>query len=166
MLHYHDFPLHATGTLPPKLVTLPEILAFAEQFDPQPMHLDETAAAASLLGGIAASGWHTCAMLMRMMCDGFLLKTASMGSPGLNEVRWLKPVMPGDTLLATWTVTEARVSASDPGRGIVTLFCDVTRQADGESVMTGEYVHFIGVGEDGTRDSGLGTRKGSGADGG
>ena len=147
MLHYHDFPLGRTGALPPKLVTLPEVLAFAEQFDPQPMHLDPAAAAASLLGGVAASGWHTCAMLMRMMCDGFLLNAASQGSPGLKEVRWLRPVLPGDTLEASWIVTGARVSASDPGRGIVTLFYEVTRQADGEAVMTGEYVHFIGVGD-------------------
>jgi acyl dehydratase len=148
MLHFHDFPLGHSGTLPSKLVTRNEVIAFATEFDPQPMHLDEAAAAASLLGGIAASGWHTCAMLMRMMCDGFLLDTASMGSPGLKEVRWLKPVLPGDTLQATWIVTEARVSASDPKRGILTLFYEVTRQSDGASVMTGEYVHFVGVGEE------------------
>ena len=145
MLHYHDFPLGRTGTLPPKRVTRNEVIAFAREFDPQPMHLDDSAAAASLLGGIAASGWHTCAMLMRMICDGFMLETASQGGPGVKEVRWLKPVLPGDTLEASWTVVEARRSASDPGRGIVTLFYEVTRQADGEAVMTGEYVHFVGV---------------------
>jgi acyl dehydratase len=145
MLHYHAFPAGTTGTLPPKLVTREEVIAFALEFDPQPMHLDETVAAASLLGGIAASGWHSCAMLMRMICDGFLLDTASMGSPGLKEVRWLKPVMPGDVLDATWTVRDARLSVSRPGCGIVSIVYEVTRQADGESVMTWEYVHFMGV---------------------
>ena len=153
MLHYHDFPLGSTGTLPPKRVTRNEVIAFAKEFDPQPMHLDASAAAASLLGSVAASGWHTCAMLMRMICDGFMLEAASEGGPGVNEVRWLKPVLPGDWLEATWTVTGARVSASHPGRGIVTLFYDVTRRSDGDSVMTAEYVHFIDVGN---RDEGTG----------
>ncbi len=145
MLTFSSFPPGATGTLPPKLVTLPEVLDFAAEFDPQPMHLDPSVAAASLLGGIAASGWHSCAMLMRMICDGFLNDTASMGSPGVKDVRWLKPVMPGDVLCASWTVLDARLSASRPGCGIVSMFYEVTRQQDGEAVMTWEYVHFVGV---------------------
>ncbi len=147
MHHLSSFPTGATGTLPPKLVTLPEVLAFAAEFDPQPMHLDTRAGAASLLGGVAASGWHSCAMLMRMICDGFLLDTASMGSPGLNEVRWLKPVMPGDTLTATWRVLESRVSASRPEMGVVRMFYDVRRD-DGKTVMTWDCVHLVAIERD------------------
>ena len=144
MLHFSSFPPGHTGTLPPKTVTRDEVLAFAREFDPQPMHLDEAAAAKSLLGGIAASGWHSCAMLMRMICDGFLLDTASMGSPGLEEVRWMKPVMPGDVLTATYTVKEARLSKSRPDMGIVRMLYEMKRQ-DGETVMTWDCTHFVGV---------------------
>ena len=143
MLTFSAFPPGHTGTLPPKTVTRDEVLTFAREFDPQPMHLDEAAAAKSLLGGIAASGWHSCAMLMRMICDGFLLDTASMGSPGLEEVRWIKPVMPGDVLTATYTVKEARLSKSRPDMGVARMFYEVMRQ-DGETVMTWDCTHFIG----------------------
>ena len=142
MLHFEDFPVGQTRTLPPKRVTREEVIAFAAAFDPQPMHLDEAAAAKTLLGGIAASGWHTCAMLMRMICDGFLNDTAGLGSPGLSEVRWLKPVRPGDTLTASYRVTEARVSKSRPGLGVCRLVYDVARN-DGETVMTWDCTHFF-----------------------
>jgi acyl dehydratase len=142
MLTFSDFPVGATGTLPPKLVTREEVQAFAREFDPQPMHLDEAAAAKTLLGGIAASGWHSCAMLMRMICDGFLNNSAGMGSPGLSEVRWLKPVRPGDTLTATYAVAEARISKSRPDMGVCRFLYDVKNQ-DGVSVMTWDCVHFF-----------------------
>ena len=79
-------------------VTREATLAFARDFDPQPFHLDDAAAAASLFGRLAASGWHTFAMAMRMMCDAYLLESSSLGSPGIDNLRWLKPVYPGDTL--------------------------------------------------------------------
>jgi acyl dehydratase len=142
MLHFEDFPVGRTGTLPAKRVAREEVLAFAGEFDPQPMHLDEAAAAKSLLGGIAASGWHTCAMLMRMICDGFLLETASLGSPGIAEVRWLKPVMPGNILTATWEVTEARRSKSKPEMGICRIAYRVNRE-DGVPVMTWDATHLL-----------------------
>jgi acyl dehydratase len=83
------------------------------------MHLDEEAARASMLGGLAASGWHTCAIMMRMMCDWFVLDSASMGAPGVDEVKWLKPVRPGDALTLKRTVRDTRVSASRPEMGFV-----------------------------------------------
>ena len=142
MLTFASFPAGATGTLPSKLVTRDEIVAFAREFDQQLFHLDEAAAAKSLLGGLSASGWHTCAMLMRMIWDGFLKDTASMGSPGLKEVRWLKPVRPGDTLTATYTVPEARLSKSRPGMGVCRFLYDVKNQ-DGATVMTWDSTHFF-----------------------
>ena len=142
MLLFSSFPAGLTGTLPPKLVTRDETIAFARQFDPQPMHLDHAAAAKSMLGGIAASGWHTCAMLMRMIWDGYLHDAAGLGSPGLKEVRWLKPVKPGDTLTASYAVTEARLSRSMPGVGITQIFYDLRNQ-DGASVMTWDCTQFF-----------------------
>ncbi|MGD9869299.1 MAG: MaoC family dehydratase [Hyphomicrobiales bacterium] len=142
-LYWEDFPEGHTGALGPKLVTREEIIAFAAEFDPQPFHLDEAAARDTMLGGLAASGWHTCAMLMRMMCDGYLLDATSLGSPGLDEVRWMKPVRAGDTLTATYTVREARASGSRPAVGICKLFYDVKNQK-GDTVMTWDCTQFFG----------------------
>src|ERR1700746_3370131 len=88
-LTFEDFPVGRFGTFGPRHVSREEIVAFAAEFDPQPMHLDEAAAATTMLGGLAASGWHLCSLMMRMMFDGFISRTASMGSPGVTEVRWL-----------------------------------------------------------------------------
>lgn len=130
-LTLEDFPPGRLGTFGPRHVTREDILAFAAEFDPQPMHLDEEAAKRSMLNGLSGSGWHLCSLMMRMMCDGFLDRTASMGSPGVNEVRWLAPLRPGDDLLLDVEVTEARVSKSRPDTGIVT-FKSVVRNAGGE----------------------------------
>ena len=130
-LTLEDFPPGRLGTFGPRHVTREDILAFAAEFDPQPMHLDEEAAKRSMLNGLSGSGWHLCSLMMRMMCDGFLGRTASMGSPGVNEVRWLAPLRPGDDLLLDVEVTEARVSKSRPDTGIVT-FKSVVRNAGGE----------------------------------
>ncbi len=134
-LHFEDFPPGNIAEFGPRSVTREEIIAFAAEFDPQPMHLDEEAARASMLGGLAASGWHTCAILMRMIYDGFLFESVSMGAPGVDEVRWLAPVRPGDTLTMRRTVLDARVSRSKPDRGFVTLQFEVFNQA-GRCVMT------------------------------
>jgi acyl dehydratase len=96
-----------------------EIIDFAVQFDPQPFHIDPQAAAKSIYGGIIASGWHTCGKMMRLVTDGLLNHSASMGSPGLDEVRWIKPVYPGDVLTMRYVVQEVRPSKSKPDRGIV-----------------------------------------------
>src|SRR6266849_5146837 len=86
MLTFEDFPPGHFGTYGPRRVTREEILAFAAEFDPQPMHLDEEAASRSMLQGLSASGWHLCSLMMRMLCDGYIGRTASLGSPGVNEV--------------------------------------------------------------------------------
>jgi acyl dehydratase len=130
-LTFEDFPSGRLGTFGPHHVSREDILAFAAEFDPQPMHLDEEAAKRSMLNGLAGSGWHLCSIMMRMMFDGFIGRTASMGSPGVNEVRWLAPLRPGDDLLLDIDVTEARLSRSRPATGIVTFKATV-RNAGGE----------------------------------
>jgi len=129
-LTLEDFKLGHFGRFGPRHVTREEILAFAAEFDPQPMHLDDEAAKRSLLGGLAGSGWHLCSIMMRMMFDCFIGRTASLGSPGVNELRWLAPFRPGDDLTLDIDVTEARVSQSRPQTGIVT-FHGVVRNAAG-----------------------------------
>ena len=130
-LTFEDLPPGRLGTFGPRRVTREEILAFAAEFDPQPMHLDEAAAQRSMLKGLSGSGWHLCSVMMRMMFDGFIGRTASLGSPGVNEVRWLVPLRPGDELTLDVDVIEARVSNSRPETGIVT-FKGSMRNARGE----------------------------------
>ena len=121
MLTFEDFQPGHFGTFGPRHVTREEILAFAAEFDPQPMHLDEEAASRSMLKGLSGSGWHLCSLMMRMMVDGFVGRSASLGSPGVDEVRWVAPLRPGDDLTLEIEVVEARVSRSRPQIGIVTL---------------------------------------------
>ena len=132
-LTFEDFPPGRFGSFGPRHVTREEILAFAAEFDPQPMHLDEAAASQSMLKGLSGSGWHLCSIMMRMLCDGFVGRTASLGSPGVNEVRWLAPLRPGDDLMLEVDVMEARDSRSRPDTGIVTLKSTV-RNAAGEAL--------------------------------
>ncbi len=129
-LTFEDFLPGHFGTFGPRHVTREEILAFAAEFDPQPMHLDEEAAQHSMLQGLAGSGWHLCSIVMRMMVDGFMGRTASLGSPGVDELRWLAPLRPGDDLTLDIEVLKARVSRSRPHTGIMT-FKGVTRNASG-----------------------------------
>jgi acyl dehydratase len=132
-LSYEDFPPGHFGTYGPRRVTREEIIAFAAEFDPQPMHLDEEAASRSMLKGLSASGWHLCSITMRMMFDGFIGRTASLGSPGVNELRWLSPLRPGDDITLIVDVAEARVSRSRPETGIV-IFKAVARNAAGQDL--------------------------------
>src|SRR3954463_8434453 len=132
-LTFDDFQPGRFGTFGPRHVTREEILAFAAEFDPQPMHLDEEAASRSMLKGLSGSGWHLCSIVMRMMFDGFIRDTASLGSPGVNEMRWLAPLRPGDDLMLDVDVVEARISRSRPETGIVTVKCTV-RNAAGEAL--------------------------------
>jgi len=118
-LHWEDFKPGAVAIYGPRLVTREEIVAFAAEFDPQPMHLDEAAASATILGGLGASGWHSCCLLMRMIADGFILNSSSMGGPGVEEVRWLKPLRPGTRIRIRSTVKDARASNSRPEMGLV-----------------------------------------------
>jgi len=128
-LAFEDFKPGHLGRFGPRGVTREEILAFAAEFDPQPMHLDEEAASRSMLKGLSGSGWHLCSVIMRMMFDAFIGRTASLGSPGVNELRWLAPLRPGDELTLDVEVTEARVSRSRPATGIVTLKAVVSNAA-------------------------------------
>ena len=143
-LTFEDFPPGHFGSYGPRHITREEIIAFAAEYDPQPMHLDDAAADASLLKGLAGSGWHMCALMMRMMCDGFLLDTVTMGSPGVNEMRWLLPFRPGDDLMLDVEVLEARPSQSRPSTGIVTFKC-TTRNADGRAVAEMTVAVIIGL---------------------
>jgi len=120
-LFFEDFPVGASGECGPRLVTREEITAFAREFDPQPFHLDEETAKGSFVGELIASGWHSCAMMMRLMYDGVIHKTSSMGAPGVEEVKWLRPVRPDDLLMACWNVLETRLSRSRPELGLVHL---------------------------------------------
>jgi acyl dehydratase len=131
---YEDFAVGFSIPFGEKLVTAEEIIRFARQFDPQPMHLDEEAGKASILGGLAASGWHTCSMFMRMAYDAFLKDSTSQGGPGVTELGWKRPVLAGDRLTGSSTVLERRVLNSRPHVGLVTFRHEVTNQR-GETIM-------------------------------
>ena len=133
--YFEDFSPGWTAEYGPRRVTREEMIGFAAQFDPQPMHLDEEAARHTMLGGLAASGWHTCSVMMKMIADGVLLDSASMGAPGIEEVKWLKPVRPGDSLTVRGSVLSTRASLSKPDRGFVSFFWEVFNDR-GEKVMT------------------------------
>ncbi|MET0969993.1 MAG: MaoC family dehydratase [Tardiphaga sp.] len=130
---FEDFAPGPMGSYGPRHITREEIVAFAREYDPQPMHLDEDAANASLLKGLAGSGWHMGSLMMRMLCDGFLLDTAFLGSLGVNEMKWLAPFRPGDDLMLDVEVLEARGSKSRPTSGVVTLKCSM-RNATGRAI--------------------------------
>lgn len=127
-LYFEDFVDGEVKTFGSHTVSEAEIIDFASVYDPQPMHVDKAAGAASLLGGLAASGWHSCAIMMRLICDGFLLRTAGMGSPGVTENTWRAPVFPGDTLTLRRTVMESRSSKSRPDMGLVTFRFELVKQ--------------------------------------
>ena len=135
MLYFEDFPVGHIMTHQGPTLTEQAIIEFARQYDPQPFHIDKAAAEQSIYGGIIASGWHTMVTTMRMMCDCYLLDAASLGSPGVDEVRWRLPVRPGDTLSLKIAVVEARRSRSKPDRGVVHYEADILNQND-EVVMT------------------------------
>lgn len=128
MYYYEDFHVGDTFDLGPLSVTEEEIIAFARQFDPQYFHLDPERAKDSIYGGLIASGWHAGALFTRMYVDGLLNEMAGMGSPGLEQIRWLQPVRPGDTLHGRLTVVEARVSKSRPDMGILRVNCEMFNQ--------------------------------------
>ena len=135
--YFEDFKVGDTAPMGEKVVDKDEIIAFGTAYDPQPFHTDEAAAKQSFFGGLIASGWHTCAMVMRMMVDSYLRDSASLGSPGVDNVRWLRPVRPGDTIRAQRHVLETRASQSKPEIGIVRSRWEVFNQ-HGDLVMTME----------------------------
>lgn len=143
MLYLEDFTPGQEIELGCRSVTKEEIIAFAMQFDPQPFHIDEEAAAGTIYGGLIASGWHTVSLFMRLLADGLLANAASMGSPGVDEVRWLKPVRPGDTLSSRGIVNEVIPSRSKPDRGVLRTTYEMFNQ-DGEKVLSMKGVGIFG----------------------
>ena len=137
MIWWEDFKVGETAELGRHTFTDEEIVAFARQFDPQPFHTDRSAAEKSVFGGLIASGWHTCAVGMRLLCDGLLEHTVSLGSPGIDEIRWLKPVRGGDTLAYRRVVVESRASTTRKGVGLVKHRWEAVNQRN-ELVLTME----------------------------
>jgi acyl dehydratase len=119
-----------------------EMISFASRFDPQPFHTDPEAGKRSIYGGLIASGWHSASLMMRLFVDHYLSHVASLGSPGVDELKWLKPVRPGDTLALRITVSETKRSRSKPDRGIVYSYVEALNQKE-EIVMTMKALNFI-----------------------
>lgn len=143
--YFEDFEIGSVHELGSVTVDAAEIVEFAERYDPQPFHVDPAAAARSPFGGLIASGWHTCALYMRLLADGLLLDSASQGASGIEELRWLAPVRPGDVLRGRYTVLDARRSATRRGRGTVTFRSEMINQDD---VVV---LRMVGRGQYGTR---------------
>jgi acyl dehydratase len=134
-LHWEDFTPGRVFEHGARTLTEDDIIGFAREWDPQRYHTDPEAARETPFGGLIASGWQTCSVAMRLMCEAYLLESSCVGSPGIDEIRWLKPVRPGDTLRFRSTVLESVASRSRPDRGIVTFRWELLGQ-DGEVVLS------------------------------
>ena len=141
-LYWEDFTVGQVREFGRKQVTREEILDFARKYDPQAIHLSEEAAAASLFGRLSASGWHTCAMAMRMVCDNYLLDAASLGSPGIESLKWIKPVLVGDVLRMRTRVTDARPMNSRPHVGLVRMTWEVLNQHNNVAMEMDSWAMF------------------------
>lgn len=143
-IKYYWEDLHAGQTIELGSVTVEreEALAFAGRYDPQPFHLDDEAAARSMFGQLATSGWHTCSMAMGLMVRNFLLESSSLGSPGLEKLQWLKPVFPGDTLSLRQRVVETRPMKSRPDVGLVRTIWEMFNQHGEQVLMMDGYAMF------------------------
>ncbi len=141
--YFEGFQAGDVFELGSRTVSQDETISFAREFDPQPFHVDPERARDSLFGGLIASGWHTAAIYMRLLTDGLLNKTVSLGSPGIDELRWSRPVFPGDTLRARFTVLDTISSRSRPTMGIIRGKGEVYNQRD-EVVMSLVSVGFFG----------------------
>ncbi|SDY30647.1 Acyl dehydratase [Modestobacter sp. DSM 44400] len=128
--YFEDYVPGTTSEYGPIRVAEAEVVDFGRRFDPQPFHVDAKAASAGPFGGLIASGWHTCALMMRLLADEYLSPVSSLGSPGVDELRWIQPVRPGDELTLRATVDEARPSRSKPDRGLVHTRVELVNQAD------------------------------------
>jgi acyl dehydratase len=134
-LAWEDFHPGRTFEHGPRRLPRDEMIAFATEFDPQPMHLDEAAARSSMMEGLSASGWYACCILMKMCADAFVLNSTSMGAPGIDEVKWLKPIRPDDALTLRAVVLDTRASNSRPEMGFVRFNFELFNAAN-ERVMT------------------------------
>lgn len=137
MMWWEDFKVGDSAKMGRHTFSEAEILDFGRRYDPQPFHADPAAAKDSVFGGLVASGWHTCAVGMRLMVESTVSKTHSLGSPGIDQIRWLEPVRPGDTLTYTRSVLESRASATRKGVGLVKHRWHAVNQA-GKPVLTME----------------------------
>jgi len=148
-LYFEDFEPGDAHEFPGRYTfTREAMIDFARQYDPQPFHMDEAAASRSIYGGLIASGWQTVGVTFRLAVEGLIGRTASMGSPGVEEVRWLRPVRPGDTVKVRAEVLDARPSQSKPDRGLVRVRYETSNQRD-ELVLT-----MVGLGLFGRRPAG------------
>lgn len=143
MRYFEDFAPGDVIELGSRTLTKEGIIAFAREFDPQPFHTDEAAAARSVYGGLLASGWHTGSLAMRILYDGLLNDTVSLGSPGIDELRWLKPVRPDDTLSLRMTILETIPSRTKPDRGLIRSLMEMRNQ-HGEVVLTIRGLSLLG----------------------
>jgi acyl dehydratase len=143
LIWWEDFKVGDEAELGRHTFTEEEIVRFARQFDPQPFHLDAEQARAGPFGGLIASGWHTCAVGMRLLCDALMHRSVSLGSPGVDEIRWLKPVRAGDTIAYRRIVVESRASSTRKGVGLVKQRWEAVNQ-HGELVLTMEGWGFFG----------------------
>ena len=128
--HFEDFVPGLVSEFGPIIIDEAEVVAFARHYDPQPIHVDPAAAAAGPFGGLIASGWHTVSLVMRILVENYLARGAALASPGVDELRWLQPVRPGDVLRVRVTVLEARRSRSKPDRGLVRTRIETVNQDD------------------------------------
>jgi acyl dehydratase len=140
--YFEDYVVGAVREFGGIAVEEAEVISFARRFDPQPFHTDPQAAKGSIYGGLIASGWHTASLMMRLVVDHYLASSSSLGSPGVDELRWLKPVRPGDTLAIRATVLEAARSRSKPDRGLVRTLVEVLNQ-DREVVMSLKAMNLV-----------------------
>ena len=140
--YFEDYALGSTYECGSVSIDQASIIAFAKEFDPQPFHVDPAAAAAGPYGGLIASGWHTAALVMRLLVENYLAAESSLGSAGLDELRWPHPVRPGDTLRVRATVVESRRSLSKPDRGIVKTMVAATNSG-GATVMRATAINFM-----------------------
>ena len=140
--YFEDYLLGATYECGSVSVDQASIVAFGKEFDPQPFHVDPVAAAAGPYGGLIASGWHTAALVMRLLVENYLSAESSLGSAGLDELRWPHPVRPGDTLHVQATVAESRRSSSKPDRGIIKTAVEAVN-TDGQTVMRANAINFV-----------------------
>jgi len=140
--YFEDYVVGSVHKFGAIAITEEEVIDFAKRFDPQTFHIDPQGAKKTRFGGIIASGWHTSALVMRLFVDNYLSKVANLASPGVDELRWIRPVRPGDDLSIRVTVLDARPSRSKPECGILTFFIEVTNQR-GEVVMTMKSVSIM-----------------------
>jgi len=140
--YFEDYEARTVHEFGPLAVEERDIISFANRFDPQVFHTDPAAAKETIYGGLIASGWHTSGLMMRLYSDHYLSKNASLGSPGVDELRWKKPVRPGDRLSIRVTIKDTRRSTSRPDRGSVHSFIEVLNQ-DRQVVMSMKAVNFL-----------------------